>query len=735
MNMHKSFRLSAVAMALYSAFGGTAWAQEMDELDELIKPESKVSVGIGVWSKDRAQQGIYDGMREGDKAFWLLDADIVKRDEVTGTWMTLKTDSLGVDGSRSLQGEYLRQGDIGIKLEYNRITRESPQTFNTPLQGAGTTKQTVVNTGLDTAPRRDLTLGTLREQTSLGLYKNLLPGLDLNINYQHEEKTGTRAWSPGHSVHFVTEPVDSTTRQIETALSYTTKKWQLRGGYNGSWYKNNNPLVRVGYTGAGSVTNPTYLSFPGDNEAHQFFLNGGYNFTPTTRATLKLEYARAIQDDSLPTNGVTDWPSEHQRAVGPDKLDGKVDTRLVHLGLTSRPFKNFSLNASLRYHDVEDKTPIRTYSTAGAAYNATSPDYVRNSYTTVTSKLEGTYRFAKVYSFTAGVEDKRQDRDRPLRVTGAEKEIVVPLRSQVDETTGRLELRRSLSDVANGRISYLHSRRSGNRYKRALWDHSDDVGLGGLQDIRNLTNPLHMAGRDRDRLRLSVDWSPSEALSFQFSAEEGRDDYDNQATMTHGLDKGTNRLYSIDAVYTVSDELKLTAWYSYDQNKAEQSHYRTHTTGGSGGGFGDPAVKYTDLQDTGNSLGLGLRWEFTSRLNFGADLEWFRSVSKYGQDVSPLAAGGVAVFPTQANLSLGVPDIENKLLRLSLFSTYAIDKSADVRFDFIHERWKTDDWTWQFADGSPFVYGANANVDGTTVYTKPKQVSNFFSVRYIYKFQ
>ncbi|THF60335.1 MtrB/PioB family decaheme-associated outer membrane protein [Pseudothauera rhizosphaerae] len=725
-------RLSVITLALLAAFGGPAWAD--DEIDELIKPESTVSIGVGHWSNDRPQQGIYDGMRENESPHLLIDADIVKRDDATGTWLRFETRNLGLD-NREFSGEWLRQGNIGIKVDYNRITRESPQTFNTPLQGAGTTNQTVVNSGLATAPRRDLTLGTTREQTGLSFYKNLLPGLEFNVNFKHEEKTGERAWSPGHAVQFVTEPVDSTTRQLEAALSYTTKKWQLRGGYNGSWYKNNNPLVRVGYTGAASNTNPTYLSFPGDNEAHQLFLNGGYNFTPTTRATLKLEYARALQDDYLPTSGVTDWPAAVQAAVGPDKLDGKVDTRLAQFGLTSRPFKNFSLNASLRYHETKDKTPIRTFSTAGQPYNATAPDYVRNSYKTITSKLEGTYRFAEVYSFTAGLEDKRQDRDRPLRVTGAEKDIVVPLRSEVDELTGRLELRRSLSDTANGSVSWLHSKRSGNRYKRALWDHSDDIGLGGLQDVRNLTNPLHMAKRDRDRLRVSVDWSPLEALSLQFSAEEGRDKYHDHSTMVNGLDKGTNRLYTIDAVYTATDALKLNAWYSYDQNKAEQSHYRTHTTGGAGGGFGDPAFKYSDLQDTGNSLGLGLRWEATSRLDIGADLEFFRSVSQYDQDVVPLDAGGVPVFPTTANLSLGAPDIENKLLRLSLFSVYTLDKSSKVRFDFIHERWKTDDWTWQFADGSPFVYGANVNTDGTTVYTKPKQVSNFVAVRYIYSFR
>ena len=72
------FRLALVPATLMGAFGG-AFAEEAT-VEELTKPESEVSVGIGNWSADRPQQGIYDGMREG-KAYGLIDADIVKRDD------------------------------------------------------------------------------------------------------------------------------------------------------------------------------------------------------------------------------------------------------------------------------------------------------------------------------------------------------------------------------------------------------------------------------------------------------------------------------------------------------------------------------------------------------------------------------------------------------------------------------------------------------------------------------
>ena len=50
-----------------------------------------------------------------------------------------------------------------------------------------------------------------------------------------------------------------------------------------------------------------------------------------------------------------------------------------------------------------------------------------------------------------------------------------------------------------------------------------------------------------------------------------------------------------------------------------------------------------------------------------------------------------------------------------------------------HEYWRTDDWSWQFFNGTTFTYGATT--DGTQVTQNPNQKSDYFGVRYIYKFQ
>jgi hypothetical protein len=80
-----------------------------------------------------------------------------------------------------------------------------------------------------------------------------------------------------------------------------------------------------------------------------------------------------------------------------------------------------------------------------------------------------------------------------------------------------------------------------------------------------------------------------------------------------------------------------------------------------------------------------------------------------------------------------LPNITNTMTRIKLHAAWALQKNAEVRFEYIHERWKTDDWSWLFANGTPFTYGTTT--DGTQVAQASKQNADFFGARYVYRFQ
>lgn len=720
-NTSQVFRLSAVAAALSSVFS-FALADDA-EMAQLTKPESEISVGVGAWSQERHQLGIYDGQR--DNAVKVNgDVRIVKRDDDTGTWISFTGQNLGLD-TVNVRGEYLKQGHFGVFLEYDQIIRDNPNTFRTGLQGLGT-NSLLVSGSAGLLPKGDITLGTKREATQLGISKNLADGLDLSVSFKNEDKNGSRHWGMGSQPYFLAEPIDYNTRQLDAVLNYTTERIQLSGGYSGSWFQNTNHLVTARVNGAATpgstqAPNPTPLTTPLDNQAHQLFLNGGYSFTESTRGTVKLSYTTATQDENLPTY---DLAAPNNRFNGaPRSLDGQIDTTLVQVGVTSRPIQKLALVAEARYQDVNDKTPLAGFvgsNTTGVATVHNTP----HSTTTTSGKLEGTYRLPYLLSLTGGVDYREQDRSYPL----FEAERFVPFRATIEETSYRLQLRRSLSETVNGSIALIQSDRDGSAY------------LPTEEFASDLINPIHIADRERTKVRVAVDWAPADAVSVQAVYEDAQDDYGHDNSRPYGLRDGDYSLYSLDAAYKLNDDWNLSAWYSHDQTRANQFGARWDRVSKT-----YELDKEYHLKDTGDSLGIGAQGKLLTRLSVGGDLQWTRNRSEYRDSLTTNGVGA-ALTPTPdptastagvttARTTVALPDIENKVLKIALFAQYAIEKQSDIRVDYIHERWQTNDWSWTNGAGTAFTYGGTTGNDGTTVLAAQRQNSDFVGVRYIYRFQ
>ncbi|HEX5803847.1 MAG TPA: MtrB/PioB family outer membrane beta-barrel protein, partial [Azospira sp.] len=348
------FRVSALASAVLGAFAANTYAAD-DEVAQLIKPDSSISVGVGNQNNDRMRLGIYDGQQDKG-AYGLVDADIKLRDDATGTWNELRLNNLGLD-NREVFVSHSRQGDYGASFEYSRIPRESHYTVNTKLQygdrGNNTIQETVPAV-FTPGTGYNLRLGTVRDRYTLSIDKLLGGAFEFNAKYRQEEKQGRRFFSAynGSVTQFLFEPIDTVTRQLDLMGSYLGKNLQLQAGYYGSWFRNDDSLIRFTSTSA-ATTN--YVSLPPDNQAHQFYLNGAYTFTPTTKANFRMARTVASQDDrsllsAIPAAGGSVSPSFHG-------VNAKVVTTEYQMGLSSNPIKNLSLTANLHYHDRDDQTP------------------------------------------------------------------------------------------------------------------------------------------------------------------------------------------------------------------------------------------------------------------------------------------------------------------------------------------------------------------------------------------
>jgi MtrB/PioB family decaheme-associated outer membrane protein len=696
-----TFTLTALCVALGAAWGEARAQQEDAEVAALTRPQSEVSVGAGYWNKDRPRLGTYDGMSEKG-AYGLLDAYINRRDEATGTWFTLDARNLGLE-TRELRADWLRQGDYGVFFEYGRTPRDEPYSIFTGVSGIGTTTLRVPTPSA--AALGEVRFGTVRDAFGAGFSKILGGGYDFRVTARTEEKEGARLWGRGGAAEFAAEPINSTTRQLEAVVSRTTKTLQLHGGYYGSFYTNSNSIVD---TALSNGTNPFFLSLPLDNQAHQLYLNGGYSFNERTRGTFKVAYTRATQDEQIPVG-----PGVATFAGAPTHLNGRVDTTLMQLGVSQRMSSEFSWVASLRNYDMNDKTPTQRVVQTGAPC-PTCVDTTPISVNTLTGKVEGTWRAGKGVSLLGGVDIATQDRTIPVGnfdATGVDEQRYVPWRNKLDETTLRLEARRSLADTLNGRIAYAHSKRDGSNFTATNESQSDMI------------NPINIADRTRDKLKLMLDWAPLEALTLTFNVEYAKDDYGFSDARPFGLRDGTASLFSLDAAYSINDNWQVTGFYTRDNATATQIGQRSPN-----GGAID-TLKSAELEDTGDTLGVGLRGALAPKVKAGLDVLYSKNVNRYPETVTALGAS----TPYAAGTVGPLPDITNTLKRLNLYAIYAMRKNSELRFEYTHELWKAQDWSWMFSDGTPYTYGSTT--DGTQVAQPAKQSADWFGVRYIYRFQ
>ncbi len=657
----RTFKVTAMALAVAASLGARAADEEMDEfVYRLITPASSVSLGLGYLFDDTARFGQYTGLSESGTSL-TLDTDIRRRDDETGTWWLIRGHDLGRD-SRDLRVEHTRQGQWSYYLELAELVRHSQYRVNTGLSGLGTSSLTV-----NGVPLRDIAPDTRRQSVTVGYGQTLPAGWDVSIRFKNEEKDGIRLFGRGTpgTQQWLAEPIDQTMQQLDVVVGFTGERFQMQTGYYGSYFLNRHHGLAIDDP-AGDPTNSrdvasfSPMGLPPDNYAHQLYLTGGYNFTPTTRGTFKVSRTRATQQDRFIVAPAA--------TVSGDNLDGQVDTTLLQAGVTARPLTNLSLLANLRYMNRDDRTPVQPYFTEGGkTYDGRNePRSVKSK----VGKLEATYRLGHGYSVIGGLDYESRERNTsPLRV--------VSFREETDETTVRLAMRKMMSETVNGTLQVQHAMRDGSDFYTNL---QADGSEGS-----NLVAPIHLADRDQDKVRLMGDWTPTRALSFQGMIEYSRDRYDGREI---GPRDGDAQFVSLDVSYAINDFWKATAW-------GQRSDTRLDQVSQSGGNDWTAKTRYQD-----RAFGVGLRGIVGDALDVGLD-------------VSESHSDGLFLFSSESSDIESVPDVGYQTQTVKLFGRYKLQPDFSIQLDVIGERRKTNDWQWAdyvYSDGTTLSQDSDQNV-------------------------
>lgn len=783
LNNRFSFSKSLLALAVIAAYA-PAFADDA-EIALLTRPSSSISVGVGNASGNASGRSIfgqYNGLRP-DSTTLQLDVDLKTRDDASGVAFYLNGSNLGLD-SRDLSFSYEKQGDWKIGAEYSGLVHREIRTINTGLVGAGTATPTVVRlatpgTGVD------MDLSAKREGMGLSMEKWFSKGLQFELSFKNENKTGARLFGTGYACAnyvcnntqsatnqtwaflMLPEPLDSTTKQIEAKLNYHNKNLSVSGGYYGSYYTNangsiratvpnqlNNPLgtpitlapaAAATVIAGGGVSLQNVLQMPvalgPDNQAHQFYVSGNYRFTPSTNATFKAAYARATQDESFAAAGFTGAPA------GVTSLNGEVQSRLYQLGLNSKLTRDLGLTANFKYERKEDKTPEVLYNVEGGAKvpAVTSPTVANpsqvNRYwynyrvdsTKVVGKVDANYQLTPSVRGTVGLDYNMVDRPVPISITEEELAGIGAVRSKNTETGYRLELRSNFAESFSGSVGYTNSKRVGNDWTSLSTSAAFvAAGLGygmtapaGRFLSLNAGNafPMNMADVDRTKLKVSANWTPTEKMEVQVILENGSDK-NSMPFNAVALGKGWRESSTRLASVDASYVVSDDWKVNAYASTGSQNLMVNHSTG-----------YRADLTSPTESLGLGVVGNATSRLEMGAQLTLLRDTTRYGLLATPTTTGTLPnitqVAPNANNVAqatIGLPDVRYTSNTLNLFGKYALDKKSDIRVSMLYQRSTMDEWSWA-NNGVSFVYG-----DNTTLKMSPEQTVTVIGASYIYKF-
>ena len=690
--MHRKYKLASLGPLSAGMLLGAGPALAEDEatdpaVTELTEPDSQLDVGFLHVSDDNFHYGQYRGLQESG-LYGSLNLDFANRNDTSGTWLTVDGRNLGLD-SRSLEFEHNRQGNWGYFIDYAQLPRANNFEHNTGLDGLDSNQLTISG-----EPLRDVHLETERKRVTLGGSKWFGDSLSVHLTARDEAKEGERQFGrgTGGAMEFVTDPIDQHIRQIEATLAYSGKSLQLSGGYYGTDFDNEDTALNI--TGGAPELSQgtgafTPLGLPPDNQSHQLYLAGNYQFTPTVASTFKASYAKATQDDAFIA------PS----APGRTDLGGRVDTTFFQFGVTARPMPKLSLLANVRYDDRDDRTPVEDYFTVTTTSTATGENEPRDI-RTVFGRIEASYYLPAGFRVTAGFDDEQKTRN-----TSSVR--VVSFRKETDEQSYRLELRRPISATLTGELAYVHSDRDGSDFQTTV------VTSGAAGS--NLIAPIHLADRTRDKTRLLLNWMPTEPLSLQFSANYAKDDYDaGRTALDLGVNTGKLESYSLDANWVFSEEWQASLWLSTSENQLDQ----TTCVGASSAGVCPNTVTSpvwaAQMSNEEQAYGLSLQGKIGESFSLGADVQYSDILDEFGQQA--LTAGGT-VAP--------LPDIVTRATTATVYAKFALSERSAVRFDFIYDRYTTDDWTW-----STFTYR-----DGTHVFGDPDDDMYLVGLSYNYRWQ
>jgi hypothetical protein len=214
-------------------------------------------------------------------------------------------------------------------------------------------------------------------------------------------------------------------------------------------------------------------------------------------------------------------------------------------------------------------------------------------------------------------------------------------------------------------VAYAHSKRDGSDFTPPT------------SRKANLINPIYIADRDRDKVKLMLDWAPAQPLTLTFNVEYAKDQYGHSDARPFGLTRRHAARLLDRRAYAITTTGSVNAWYTRDQTEANQFGQRSATRRGRGGEGGEPEERRRHVR---RRRARRSHAEAQGRPRCALQQER----EQVSRDHHPDRAGRCS-RARAGDRGRPLPTSQHDLTRVNLYALTRCRRTRDLRFDYIYE--------------------------------------------------
>jgi MtrB/PioB family decaheme-associated outer membrane protein len=540
--------------------------------------------------------------------------------------------------------------------------------------------------------------------------------------------------SPGTNSFEILQPIEHTIHDFRLRGTWAAERWQLQAAYTMSIFVNDLSYARADnpcqpsalVVGALTPCAPPPGALPGDlgttkqfgtmslppnNMAHTFSLQGGVNLPLRTRISSNLTYSLRLQnDDFLPQTSTNSLVLSNPSVALPQKsLNGNVQTILFNLNATSRPLPiPVTFTGKYRFYDLIDNSDVVRFSdfiiddlnsiTRGPQFSQ------RFSYMRQNAELDGRWQIARPVALTLGTGWERWDRSDTREVP------------TTDEFFAKAALDTTPADWLLIRATYQSSFRRMDRYNTGALSQIETNAAPGEQGQSYLLRKYDEADRDRQRVDLLMQITPTDTLTITPSAGYKYDNYIASGLVAGGHGKGpaegdtmlglqqaVSWSAGMDVNWTPVERLSFSTGYVHESIfQKQRSRARVPATD-------NPALDWiSDNTDTVDTYHASITARLIPRkldLKFAGNYAYaLGRVETWNPN-----ANGSTVYNANVNsntIARRWPAFEDSLLRLEASLKYHFGQAWTASLNYAYEAFRKHDWRTDTIN--PFVPGTNS---------------------------